>query len=102
MVRLLENYKVENSMLRTRVEELEKSRQAALHSNDPIVYGGAPEAMCSISEINPNSIGYPPRHIQNYNVSNLVRFYGVIQDFLTVWLVVKKMTKSPFGLTLCF
>jgi hypothetical protein len=69
MARLLENYKIENNMLRTRVEELEKNQQVVMHSNDPIVYAGAPEAMCSMSEINPNSIGYPPRHLQNYNVS---------------------------------
>ncbi|KAI6182482.1 hypothetical protein M3Y97_00384800 [Aphelenchoides bicaudatus] len=85
LLRLMENYKVENGMLKSRVEELEKSQKAMIHSNE--VYGGAPEAMCSISEINPSTIGsYPPRHLQAYNThdnneQDEVKIFGNKEEF---------------------
>lgn len=66
MKRMLHSYKVENEMLQARINELEKNQQ----QNEPVVYGGAPEAMCSISELNPNTISsYPPRNPPSYHVS---------------------------------
>jgi hypothetical protein len=53
-------------MLKAQVIELEKRQQSVV--NEPIVYAGAPEAMCSISELTRNSIAYPSRNPPSYHV----------------------------------
>jgi hypothetical protein len=65
MKRLLNFYKRDNEMLKSRISELEKSLQNAICLNDPI--SGAREEMCSISDLVPYSRNNPP----SYHVSLL-------------------------------